>query len=309
MVRAAVVGGGQIARKVYLPLLAGMGDVELSVLVEPDAQRRQQLNRVFRFGEVVADVKELSPGQADCAFLLTPEAVRGAPVRALLERGLDVLCEKPLSRDLAEAEELASLAERTGRILMVGFNRRFMPVYRKARQFIADRPIHVCRVQKQGANLINHTIHMVDAMRFFCGDAVEVQAAGNLQGGRESLVAALIRFDSGALGIFETSANVGARLEELEVHGRGFTVYVEAPDVAVLYEDGRETVYRPEQETWYVQSEQHYGFVDEVRHFLEAARTRGTPECAAADAVKSHRLVFEILAKMNQHSLSADSRA
>jgi len=316
MMRVAVVGGGQIAGKVYLPVLAAMAQggeaaasgsgpepVELAVLVEPAAERREALARAYRFGRAVAGVEELSAGEVDCAFLLTPEAVRRAPLTALLELGADVLCEKPLAQDLPQAEELAALAEKAGRILMVGFNRRFMPVYRKAREMIAGRAIDVCRAQKQGANLINHTIHMLDTLRFFCGDAVSVRADGNFEAGgagKETLSAALIRFDSGALGIFETSARVGARLEEFEAHGDGFTVYVEAPHRAVLHSGGRELTYRPEQETWYVQSEQHYGFVEEIRHFLEAVASRRPPECAAADAVESHRLAFDILAEMRR---------
>jgi virulence factor len=298
MIRVAVVGGGQIARKVYLPLLAATEQVELAALVEPDRQRREALDRAFRFRQALHSVEELPAGAADCAFLLTPEAVRGGPLTALLERGLDVLCEKPLSRDLGEAEALADLAERKNRILMVGFNRRFMPVYRQAKEFLAGQTVDFCRVWKQGANLINHTIHIVDVLRFFCGEAVEVQAAGKFEGDKETTAAALIRFDSGALGVFQTSANFGRRLEEMEADGKGFTVYVEAPHRAVLYRNGQETVYRPEQQTWYVQSEHQYGFVDQVRCFLEAVRTRRPPECSAADAVKTHRLVFDILGKM-----------
>jgi virulence factor len=313
MIRVAVVGGGQIAQKVYLPVLAAMEDVEPAVLVEPMPERREQIVRAYRFGKAVADVKELSPGQVDCAFLLTRETVRRGPLTALLEMGLDVLCEKPLSCDLAEAEELAALAGKKGRILMVGFNRRFMPVYRKAKELLAGKTVDVCRVQKQGGRLVDHTVHMLDVLRFFCGDAVEIQAAGNFDGNAETLAAAVIRFDSGTVGIFETSAKVGARREEMEIHGRdaggenakGFTLYVEAPDRTVMYRDAEQTTYRPGQDTWYIQAERHYGFFDEIAHFLEAVRTRGVPECSAADAVKTHRLAFDILAKMRQHARPA----
>lgn len=301
MLRVALVGAGQIARKVYLPVLSALKNVDLSVLVEPDAERQQAAGRVFRFTEVLASVDQIAEGQVDCAFLLTPEAVRLAPASALLKRGIDVLCEKPLSQSLAEAEELAALAEKTGRILMVGFNRRFMPVYVWAKQFLAGRQVELCRVQKQGANLINHTIHIVDVLRLFCGDAVEVQAAGNFQGDKEIQIAAVIRFDSGALGVFQTSSRVGTRMEEFEAHGEGFTAFVDAPGRAVLSADGHEEVFCPEKQTWFVQAEQHYGFTDEVNHFLEAVQTREAPVCNAADAVKTHRLVFDILTQARKH--------
>ena len=301
MLRAAVVGAGQIARKVYLPVLSAREDVELAVLVEPDEGRRREMNRAYRFGKAVSSVEQISEGQVDCAFLLTPEPVRLAPAEALLQRGLDVLVEKPMAMSLGDAEKMVAAAEKNGRILMVGFNRRFMPVFRKAKEFLAGRQVELCRVFKQGANLIAHTIHVLDVLRFFCGDPVEIQAAGDFEGEKEVLAAALIRFDSGALGIFHTSARVGTRLEVFEAHGAGFSVFVEAPDRTVMHADGKEEAFRPASQTWYTQSEQHYGFTDEVAHFLEAVRSRGTPECAAADAIKSHRLAFDILAAMKEH--------
>ena len=54
MMRVAVVGAGQIARSIYLPVLWTCQDVELSVLVEPDEDRRRQVNRAFRFARAVA---------------------------------------------------------------------------------------------------------------------------------------------------------------------------------------------------------------------------------------------------------------
>ncbi|MHC4718435.1 MAG: Gfo/Idh/MocA family protein, partial [Planctomycetota bacterium] len=104
MIRAAVVGGGQIATKVYLPTLAAMDDVELAVLVEPDPARREAINRKYRFAAAVASVDELSEGQADAAFLLTPHEDRREPLTRLMELGMDVFSEKPMAADLPQAE-------------------------------------------------------------------------------------------------------------------------------------------------------------------------------------------------------------
>lgn len=300
MVRIALVGAGQIAGKVYLPVLSARSDVELSVLVEPDDARRERANRAFRFARAVKSVEEISPGQVDCAFLLTAEDARREPLTRLFDLGVEVFCEKPLAADLPEAEELAALAEDRGRTLMIGFNRRFMPAYVKVKEFLRGRRIEMCRVKKQGGNLMAHTIHMIDVLRWFCGEPVEVRADGNFADGRETHVAALIRFDSGALGVFETSASFGRRMEELEAHGEGFTVHVDAPDQAVMCAEGAEQTYRHGKDTWYMSAEQHFGFVDEVGHFLEAVRTHSQPTCAAADAIKTHRLAAEILGKVKE---------
>ena len=303
MARIAIVGGGQIASNVYLPALAAMPDVELAVLVEPQQARRDYLSRRYRFDHVLSSLAEMRPGQADCAFLLTPEHVRRKPLTALLELDLDVLCEKPLSLTLAEAEELAVSAELSERIVMVGFNRRFMPVYRQAKDFIAGRKIEICRVQKERANLVAHSIHVLDVLRWFCGEVVEVQAAGNFAGERETLAAALVRFDTGALGLFQTCAGFGLRKETTEINGEGYTVVVEAPNRALLYEHEQKRVeYIPDGATWYLPAHERYGFSAQARHFLEAVSSRRVPENDTSEAIKTHRLAFQILAEMRKHS-------
>ena len=57
-----------------------------------------------------------------------------------LDRGLHVLCEKPLALNVAQAEEMAAKAESTGLITMVPFTYSFMPVFQFARRLV-DRGI------------------------------------------------------------------------------------------------------------------------------------------------------------------------
>ena len=298
MMKVAVVGGGQIARKVYLPTLAAMDDVELAVLVEPDERRREAIARKYRFEAAVASVDELAEGQVDAAFVLTPHEHRRGPLKGLFERGIDVFSEKPMAADLPEAEQFVELAEASGRIFMVGFNRRFMPAYLKAKEFIGDRPVWVCRAWKHAARLWSHSLHVLDMLRFFCGEPVRIQAEGNLNdAGRETAVGAVIRFDSGAIGLFETAGHYGRRQEELVAHGPVYTVEVLAPYEVVCAEEdtGTSEVFRPGSNEWYTESNRLYGFVDEIRHFLDAVRDRTTPLNTAAEALKSHRLAHDLL--------------
>ncbi len=296
MIRLALVGGGQMAQRVYLPALAKRRDVAPVVLVEPRDDVRGALARAYRFARAVASVEDLEAGEADCALLLTRPADRRGPLERLLDLGLDVLSEKPMASDLAEAEAFAGLAERAGRILMIGFNRRFMPAYVHARQFVGDRAIHTARVWKHGANVWGHSIHVLDVLRWFCGEPACVRAEGRVDaGGRETAVAAVIRFAAGTIGVFETSAHYGMRKDELEAHGPGWSLRVYAPDKAITYERGREETYRHGKDAWYTDAEQHWGFAQEIDHFLQAVRTRSTPTCSAEDALETHRLAAEIV--------------
>ncbi|KPK78964.1 MAG: hypothetical protein AMJ81_14125 [Phycisphaerae bacterium SM23_33] len=303
MIRVAVVGAGQMAQRVYLPVLARREDVSLAVLAEPREDARRHVGRAYRFDRAVASADDIAEGEAECAFLLTRPADRRGPLGRLMELGLHVLSEKPMAADLAQAEQFVELARRRGRILMIGFNRRFMPAYRRAKEFLTGRRVETCRVWKQGGDLWGHAIHVLDVLRWFCGEAVEVQADGNLgPSGAETAVAALIRFDSGALGVFETSADFGMRKDELEAHGEGFSLRVYAPDKVIMYEGGREETYRHGKDAWYVEAERHFGFTEQIEHFLQAVRTGSKPTCSAEDALESHRLAARILERVRRRA-------
>jgi predicted dehydrogenase len=67
---------------------------------------------------------------ADAVSVATPTESHCAVARIFLERGKHVLVEKPITRNLAEAEELVALARRNNCVLQVGHVERFNPVLR-----------------------------------------------------------------------------------------------------------------------------------------------------------------------------------
>src|SRR5439155_1243379 len=64
-------------------------------------------------------------GRIDCASVAVPTQHHHAVSRDLLEAGIDVLVEKPLTTTLAEGKALVELAARRGRVLQVGHLERF----------------------------------------------------------------------------------------------------------------------------------------------------------------------------------------
>lgn len=60
-------------------------------------------------------------GQLDAALIITRHAYHFAQTKACLEAGLDVLLEKPMVVNAAEAEALIEVRDRTGRLLVVAF--------------------------------------------------------------------------------------------------------------------------------------------------------------------------------------------
>jgi predicted dehydrogenase len=86
----------------------------------------------------VRDLDDLSRLNADIVHVCSPNALHVQHVEAAFAAGADVICEKPLSVDSAEASRLADLAARHGRKATVPFVYRFHPLVREIRARVLD---------------------------------------------------------------------------------------------------------------------------------------------------------------------------
>jgi predicted dehydrogenase len=94
---------------------------EVVRVCDASAPRRAAAQKFLRGVAVTADAAEVvAAADIDAVVVATPTATHFELVRAALEAGKDVLCEKPLARTAAECRALADLAAAKGRVLMVG---------------------------------------------------------------------------------------------------------------------------------------------------------------------------------------------
>jgi len=134
--RAAVVGVGYLG-KFHAEKYASLPDVELVAVVDDQPNRASAIAAKHRC-EALADHRELF-GRIDCASLAVPTSLHFAITRDLLEHGIDVLVEKPMTQSVEEGRALVALAEDDGRILQVGHLERFNPAIRAVAGVI-DQP-------------------------------------------------------------------------------------------------------------------------------------------------------------------------
>ncbi|MGQ2914572.1 Gfo/Idh/MocA family protein [Microbacterium aurantiacum] len=302
--RVGVVGAGNIASIAQLPTLVQRDDVELRALVsrrdDPTSlQRRWGFGAVYRTVEEMLDSEEL-----DAVFVLTPRSEHVAAVESALLAGVDVFCEKPLATSTADSVRLAELADEHDRILMVGFNRRFAPVYVAARDAFGAQGASFCVAQKNRAGseyraTFENAIHMVDLLRWFCGgDVVDVAAASaGTDPWEEAGTSALIRFSSGNTGVLMAARVAGAWGEKLDAYGQMRSAEVIAPDTVAVTADGIRSVrsMSPEAFGWATATET-FGFAGAVRHFLDRVKDRQEPLTSGWQAAKTQQLLDQILA-------------
>ncbi len=133
----AVVGTGEFGRN-HARVYRELGGVELVGVYDRDQKRAAEVAKEFQ-APVLRSLEELQ-GRADAASVAVPTVAHAAVGCQLLEMGLDVLVEKPMAVDLAEADALLSAARKNRRILQVGHVERFNPAVR-AVEPILNRPL------------------------------------------------------------------------------------------------------------------------------------------------------------------------
>lgn len=306
MLRLAVIGLGYVAREVHLQLLRRVSGVEVVGLVDPVPAALERALAESGFGPGFASLDALlAVARPDGALVLTPKQTHHAVVRRLLEAGVDVFCEKPLASTVPEAEALVTLAARTGRVLMVGFNRRYAPVYVAAHEAFRGQRPEACLALKNRPGTeyratLENAIHMVDLLRWFCGEAVDVHGGAVFTDPyRETTAAATLRFDSGALAVLLANRSSSHWVERLEVFGHGRSAVVDAPDRVSLGQDGqaRVTEMTPLHMGWAHVADK-LGFRQELEHFVECVGTRAEPRTSGADAVRTQALMDRLLQAM-----------
>jgi len=134
-VRVAVVGVGHLGRH-HARVLAAMPEATLVGVVDADPARAAAIAEASGC-RVFPDVPALI-GHVDAVSIASPTEVHAALARPLLEAGIGVMVEKPMTRSLDEADALLDAARVSGALLAVGHIEHFNPAVEAARPHVHD---------------------------------------------------------------------------------------------------------------------------------------------------------------------------
>ncbi len=187
------------------------------------ATRPQARQQCRRLGVDVLDSYEqlFVREDVDIVHVATPPAMHYELVTAALKAGKHVLCEKPLSADLAEAERMVMLAEEADRVLAVNFVMRYSPVTRWVRRVLEtgvmgrvlagqlancgsdsglDDDHWFWDKRASGGIFVEHGVHFFDMYEHWLGPGQATEAhVERRDDGKEDRVYCTVRHATGAL--------------------------------------------------------------------------------------------------------------
>lgn len=225
-VRIGFLGAGLIASYHGKMLRRSGTDHRIVAVYDPDADRAAAFGAASG-ATAMASEDELLDAGLDAVYVCTWTSEHPRLVRAALERGLAVFCEKPLAVDLPTAVALAGDVERAGVVNQVGLVLRDSPALLAVRELLGDaevgRVMSVVfrddqylptqgmyastwrgdRALAGSGTLLEHSIHDLDLLEWLLGPITELSArTSEFHGldGIEDLSVALVQFESGAIG-------------------------------------------------------------------------------------------------------------
>jgi virulence factor len=302
--RIGLVGLGSIAHRVYLPLLCNRQDVEIVGLMSRSTATVTQAGRAYHIDDLFTDLGDLLARTPDLVFVHAPTIAHPEIVTACLAANAAVYVDKPLAYNIADCEEMASRAAANGLLLAVGFNRRFAPMYVRARDWVtAHGDLRLAGMEKHRAVAPHQTareavfddlIHVLDTLLWLLGDQVTASPAD-----LRTDQTAGFRLAAGALrtpvasASFSMIRSVGADLERLALHADGRSAEVVDLDRAIFDgPDGRRLVTFP---SWDTVIERR-GFTALVQHVLDTVGAPDRCEVAASRVIPTHRLAESVVA-------------
>ena len=239
MIRVAVIGLGAMGRN-HVRVLTDLEGVKLAAVCDTDSEAVESVGQKHDVPAYTSWDEMLERETLDAVVVAVPTRFHLEAALAVLARGCHVLVEKPIASDLEEGRRLVDSARRANKVLAVGHIERFNPAVRELKQRVARGEIgrmfqlqarregpFPARIRDVGV-VIDLATHDIDVIDSTVGSRVQrlyAETERRIHTEREDILNALLKFDTGALGVLQVNWLTPTKIRELSVLGeRGMFV-------------------------------------------------------------------------------------
>ena len=282
-VRAVFVGAGGNARG-HMERFAEAEGTSIVAVCDVDEGRAQEAAAKFDARSYTDHRAMLDETEAEAVYVSVPPFAHTDAEILGAQKGCAVFVEKPVTLCMEQGREILEAIEANGVLSCVGFQLRLLDPVNRAKTWLADKTIGIISIHRwgglpgtpwwrvmaqSGGQLVEQTIHQVDAMRYVAGEVEEVYAQYALRtlGDVENLdipdsQAVMMKLRSGALATLSTSPML------IKGGGRGDMVFLLRDQIFTLGFGGNSL--EPEADPWLCAKPEPTANIDEV--FVRAIR-------------------------------------
>ncbi|WP_040210446.1 Gfo/Idh/MocA family protein [Clostridium polynesiense] len=297
--KVGIIGLGNIAEKAYLPVITSKEDIEL-VFCTRNVNKLNKLSNKYRIKEHTTSLKELISMGIDAAFVHTATESHTETAKMLLENGINVYIDKPISYYYEDALNLAELSAKKDKILMVGFNRRFAPMYKSLKD---NQKPDIIIIQKNRVNLPDNVrrfifddfIHVVDTLRFLMDEDNMNININSLKKEKllYNIVLQLSNNTTTAIGIM--NRNSGISEETLEYMCSNKKFFIDNLVETTKFENGKEEIIKFNDWDPILYRR---GFYQIISEFLSSVEKNKIPSITIEDSLKTHEICEKIVKEL-----------
>lgn len=319
MLKAAVIGNGNMGRN-HARVYREMEEIELVGLVDANESVVKSLGRVFSAPYFTSVGDLLREAKPDLVSIAVPTVHHFAIAKRVMEAGVHVLLEKPITTTIEQGEELISLARDKGVKLAVGHIERFNPAVmelrRRVREGMAGRVFQIlarrlspypARIRDAGV-VLDLASHDIDLMRYLLGENVVRlygETASSINSDREDMFNGVMRFKNRTVGVLDVNWMTPRKVRQLTITGgRGMFVCDLLSQELFFYENesapsqwDQLSVLRGVSEGNIIglRINRHEPLAPELRDFAQAVRNDRPPNVTGHDGVATLRLAIDFM--------------
>lgn len=257
-INVSFVGAGSYAQGNLLPNIPSTDKVQKIGVLTNNGTTSKRVAEKFKFQFCASREEDILGEKTNTLFIATRHDSHGEYVLKGLKANKNIFVEKPLCLKEEELEEIQKEQIRSGKSVMIGFNRRFAPFTKILKEKIGSGPmsmiyrINAGAIPKDtwiqdmeigGGRILGEVCHFIDYLTYING-SLPVKLSANAVPDPDSLndtVNILIQFENGSTGVIGYYANgsKGLSKEYVEIFSSGTTVVLDDFKELRIYGNGK----------------------------------------------------------------------
>lgn len=304
-----VLGAGRIGRVHAEDLAYRIPEARVVAIADVILEAAQKLGSDLGIPNISQDPRVILDDKTiDAVVICSSTDTHAQLIEEAAAAGKHIFCEKPIALDLGKIDHALDAVKKAGVKLMVGFNRRFDPSFKRVRDLVSSGSLgdpHILRITSRdpapppiayvkvsGGIFLDMAIHDFDMARYLMGSEVEeVYAAANVlvdpeigKAGDVDTAVITLRFANGALGVIDNSRKaVYGYDQRVEVFGSKGVATAQNKTPDLVFQSDAVGVHSALPLHFFVERYAE-AYVQEMREFVQAVVEDKTPPVTGADA-------------------------